>query len=316
MRRKIPSLNGLLIFEAAARLQSFTQAADELALTQSAVCKQIANLEEWLGLALFARVKKRVILTSHGRDYAEKIRHHLDRIERDTLELMGHKEGSGVLELAVIPTFATQWLIPRLAQFQQERPDITINLSTRTRAFLFSDTLFHAAIHSGDAPWPGTVGDYLIAEDHAIPVCSPQFIHQQPGTTTNSATPIEINAISNLPLLHLSSRLEDWRRWFELHGCPNDVAAVKGARYELFTMLIEAAIAGLGIALIPRYMVQKELNVGSLITPLPLSLPEQTAYYLVYPEEHQQHPSLQAFRNWILGQTKIDASNHIIHRTN
>ncbi|MFA9274202.1 MAG: LysR substrate-binding domain-containing protein [Candidatus Aquirickettsiella gammari] len=299
MRRKVPSLNALLVFEAAARLQSFTQAADELALTQSAVCKQIANLEDWLGLALFARVKKRVQLSSAGRDYAEKIRRHLDRIERDTLELMAHKEGAGVLELAVIPTFATHWLIPRLAEFQRLRPDITVNLSTKTSAFLFPDTLFHAAIHSGTNLWPGTSGDYLMAEDQAIPVCSPTLLQRHLGRKRHA----KLDDIANMPLLHLSTRLEDWRRWFELHQHSNDVNAVNGARYELFTMLIEAAIAGLGTALIPRYMIQAQLDSGQLVIPIDLSLPEQTGYYLVYPEENTKLPTLQAFREWLLQQT-------------
>ncbi|MBR7746967.1 LysR substrate-binding domain-containing protein [Undibacterium baiyunense] len=299
MRRKVPSLNALLVFEAAARLQSFTQAADELALTQSAVCKQIANLEDWLGLALFARVKKRVQLSSAGRDYAEKIRRHLDKIERDTLELMAHKEGAGVLELAVIPTFATQWLIPRLAEFQQLRPDITVNLSTRTSAFLFPDSLFHAAIHSGNAVWPGTKGDYLMAEDQAIPVCSPQLLRKYLGRKKQA----NLQDLAQMPLLHLSTRLEDWRRWFDLHQHENDICAVNGARYELFTMLIEAAIAGLGVALIPRYMVKNHLDNGKLQIPIDLSLPEQTGYYLVYPEENANLPTLQAFRSWLLLQT-------------
>lgn len=299
MRRKVPSLNALLVFEAAARLQSFTQAADELALTQSAVCKQIANLEDWLGLALFARVKKRVQLSSAGRDYAEKIRRHLDKIERDTLELMAHKEGAGVLELAVIPTFATQWLIPRLAEFQQLRPDITVNLSTRTSAFLFPESLFHAAIHSGNAVWPGTKGDYLMTEDQAIPVCSPQLLRKYLGRKKQA----NLQDLAQMPLLHLSTRLEDWRRWFDLHQHENDICAVNGARYELFTMLIEATIAGLGVALIPRYMVKNHLDNGKLQIPIDLSLPEQTGYYLVYPEENSNLPTLQAFRSWLLLQT-------------
>lgn len=298
-RKKIPGLNALMIFETAARLQSFTQAAEELSLTQSAVCKQIANLEEWLGLPLFARIKKRVLLTAAGREYAGKIRTHLDKIERDTLELMGNKEGAGILELAVVPTFATQWLIPRLAEFQQLRPDITINLSTKTSAFLFSDSLFHAAIHSGKAAWPGTVGDYLIPEDQAIPVCSPQLLQKHLGRHKH----LPISDLANMPLLHLSSRLEDWRHWFELHGCPNDISAVKGARYELFTMLVEASIAGLGVALIPRYMVQSEIESGKLVMPSKLGLPEQSAYYLVYPEENNSLGPLQSFRSWLLEKT-------------
>lgn len=305
MRRKVPSLNALLIFESAARLQSFTQAADELALTQSAVCKQIANLEDWLGLALFSRVKKRVVLTAAGRDYAGKIRVHLDKIERDTLELMGHKEGSGILELAVIPTFATQWLIPKLQEFQTLRPDITINLSTKTSAFLFSESLFHAAIHSGKAPWPGTLGDHLMPEDNAIPVCSPALYKQFVGKRRH----LQLNDIVSMPLLHLSSRLEDWRRWFELHDHPNDISAVKGARYELFTMLLEACIAGLGVALIPRYMAQKEINAGKLTIPIERSLPEQASYFLVYPEEQSNYGPLQAFRTWLLEKTAQQLTN-------
>ncbi|MBC3882183.1 LysR family transcriptional regulator [Undibacterium sp. LX40W] len=305
MRRKVPSLNALLIFESAARLQSFTQAADELALTQSAVCKQIANLEEWLGLALFSRIKKRVVLTAAGRDYAGKIRIHLDKIERDTLELMGHKEGSDILELAVIPTFATQWLIPKLQEFQSLHPDITINLSTKTSAFLFSECLFHAAIHSGKAPWPGTVGDYLIPEDNAIPVCSPTLYKQFLGKRRH----LQFDDIAGMPLLHLSSRLEDWRRWFELHDHPNDISAVKGARYELFTMLLEACIAGLGVALIPRYMAQKEIDAGKLMIPMDRSLPEQASYFLVYPEEQSNYGPLQAFRSWLLEKTSQQLTN-------
>lgn len=296
MRKKIPSLNALMIFESTARHQSFTRAAEELALTQSAVCRQIASLEQWLGMALFARVKKRVLLTPSGQEYALRIRGHLERIERDTLELMGQQEGAGVLELAVVPTFATQWLIPRLVEFQQLRPDITLNLSTRTNAFLFSDSLFQAAIHLGQAPWPGSIGDFLIPEDDAIAVCSPAFLqrHQVKGQ------PLTMLAMGTLPLLHLSSRLDDWRRWFELHDSRNDVLAVKGARYELFTMLVEAAAAGLGMALIPRYMVQAELASGRLLTPLPLSLPGAAAYYLVYPEENVGLGPLAVFRTWLL----------------
>ena len=329
MRKKIPSLNALIIFEAAARQQSFTRAADELALTQSAVCRQVASLEEWLGLPLFTRIKKRVLLTPAGCDYAQRIRGHLDRIERDTLELMGQQDGAGVLELAVVPTFATQWLIPRLSKFQQQRPDITINLSTKTNPFLFSESLCQAAIHSGQAPWPGTTGDYLMPEDDAIAVCSPAFLLQ------HRPVPVSFTArdMSRLPLLHLSSRLDDWRRWFDLHDAShekadelsgavltelqaepasksrNDIMAVKGARYELFTMLAEAAVAGLGMALIPRYMVQAELSTGRLVCALPFSLPGNAAYYLVYPEENAEFGPLAAFKTWLLDESQSYLAN-------
>jgi DNA-binding transcriptional LysR family regulator len=161
--------------------------------------------------------------------------------------------------------------------------------------------LFHAAIHSGDAHWPGTIGDYLMAEDQAIPVCSPALLKKHLGRKKSAG----IGELASMPLLHLSTRLEDWRRWFELHGHTNDVNAVNGARYELFTMLIEAVIAGLGTALIPRYMIQSHIDSGKLVVPIDLSLPGQTAYYLVYPEENAKLPTLQAFREWLLRQTAI-----------
>ncbi|GGC60970.1 LysR substrate-binding domain-containing protein [Undibacterium terreum] len=311
MRKKIPSLNALTIFEAAARQQSFTRAAEELALTQGAVCRQIAGLEEYLCLPLFARVKKRVILTPAGRQYAERIRVHIARIERDTLELMAQQDGGGVLELAVVPTFATQWLIPRMAEFNQERPDITVNLHTKTDAFLFSETSFHAAIHSGNVAWPGTSGDFLISEGDTMPVCSPALLERfakqvrkqaqkQASGKPRPAREIGMPEIAALPLLHLTTRLNDWRTWFELHEYRNDVSAVKGARYELFTMLVSAAVAGLGVALIPRFMVQAELDAGTLVIPLERSLSGTTGYYLAYPEEHASFAPLTAFRQWLL----------------
>ncbi len=300
MRKKIPSLNALTIFEAAARQQSFTRAADELALTQSAVCRQIAGLEQYLGLPLFARIKKRVILTPAGRQYAERIRVHIDRIERDTLELMAQQDGGGVLELAVVPTFATQWLIPRLAEFSRLRPDITLNLLTRTDAFLFSESSFHAAIHFGSAAWPGTQGHFLLSEGDTIPVCSPAMMAQISKAGRSRKNVPGIRDIANLPLLHLTTRLNDWRTWFELHEYRNDVPSVKGARYELFTMLVSAALAGLGVALIPRFMVQAELDAGILVTPVELSLPGSAGYHLVYPEEHASFAPLAAFREWLL----------------
>jgi len=151
MRRKIPSIEALIAFEAAARYQSFTRAADELALTQSAVSRQIAAMEEYLGVPLFNRVKQRLALTELGQIYAAQIRDHLLRLERDTLAIMSHQGTGGILELAVTPTFATRWLIPRLPGFYAKHDAIVLNLTTRAEPFLFTDTPFDAAIHFGSA---------------------------------------------------------------------------------------------------------------------------------------------------------------------
>ena len=148
MRRKIPSTDALIAFEAAARHLSFTRSAEELSLTQSAVGRQVAALEEYLGTPLFNRFKRRISLTEAGELYAKRVRENLERIERDTLATMAHRSAGGILELAVIPTFATRWLIPRLPEFYTKHENVVINLTTRAAPFLFKDTPFDAAIQA------------------------------------------------------------------------------------------------------------------------------------------------------------------------
>ena len=291
MRKGIPNLTALQIFEAAARHQSFTRAAEELALTQSAVCRQVAALENRLGVALFLRIKKRVMLTGHGRQYAQLMRKSLDRIERDTLELMAQRGVGCILELAVVPTFASQWLIPRLPAFKTLRPDITVNLSIRTEQFLFSDSLFDGAVYFGDAVWPGTHGKMLFPEGNMVPVCSPALLHGN--------APPDLEQLADMPLLHLSTRPDAWRDWFAQHGLVHDVRAVRGPRYELFTMLSSAAQAGLGVALMPEILVTEERASGRLCVPLERPIASQSGYYLVAPEHEAQEEPFQALVHWL-----------------
>lgn len=292
MRRKIPGTELLIAFETAARHQSFTRAAEELFLTQSAVCRQIAALEDFLGVPLFNRIKKRVTLSEAGQTYAKQVRENLKRIERDTLSLMAHRGAGGVLELAVIPTFATRWLIPRLGHFHAAHPGITLNLTTRAEPFMFTDTPFDAAIHFGDPVWPGALTEYLFGEE-MVPVCTPALL--------KGKTPIEPAELESLPLLHQSARPDAWREWFEVAGLPN-VNAMGGSRYELFSMLVEAAKAGLGVALVPRFFVLSEIASGELLMPCPYTLRSQRSYYLVYPENKAGSASLQIFCEWLRAQ--------------
>ena len=289
MRRKIPGTELLIAFETAARHQSFTRAAEELSLTQSAVCRQISALEEYLGVALFNRIKKRVTLSEAGQLYARQVRENLTRIEHDTLSLMAHRGAGGVLELAAIPTFASRWLIPRLADFRTHHPGISIDLSTRAEPFMFNDTPFDAAIHFGDPIWPGAVIEYLFGEE-MIPVCSPDLL--------KGRVQIEPSELATMELLHQSARSDAWRQWFEMAGVTG-VNVMGGARYELFSMLIPAAQAGLGVALVPRFFVQKEIASGELISPCPYALRSQRGYYLVYPENRAGSASLQVFSKWL-----------------
>lgn len=292
MRRRIPGLELLAAFETAARHQSFTRAAEELSLTQSAVCRQIAALEDYLGVRLFNRIKKRVTLSEAGQLYAKQVRESLKRIEHDTLSLMAHRGSGGVVELAVIPTFATRWLIPRLVSFHEENPSITLDLTTRAEPFMFTDTPFDAAIHFGDPIWPGAITEYLFGEE-IVPVCSPSLLKGRVQITPEE--------LSRLPLLHQSARPDAWREWFEVAGLSH-VNAMGGARYELFSMLVEAARAGLGVALVPRFFVVGEIASGQLLTPCPYVLHNQRSYYLVYPENKADSVPLAAFREWMCRQ--------------
>jgi len=290
MRKKIPSTAALLAFEAAARHQSFTRAADELALTQSAICRQIAGLEDFLGVALFRRTRRGVQLTEAGESYGRQIAPRLDALERDTLSMMAHHGAGGALELAVVPTFATRWLLPRLGGFQAQNPEIVVNMSTQTRPFLFDQTEFDAAIYFGDAGWPGTEAHFLMHE-FAVPVCSPAL----PGAREGMA-PAEI---ALLPLLQQSTRPYAWRQWFEAAGveAARDMA---GMRLELFSMLAQAAIERMGVALIPPFLIQQELAAGLLMTPCRRSFPSTRAYYLIVPERKAERPALTRFREWLV----------------
>lgn len=294
MRRRIPSIEALVAFEAAARHQSFTRTAEELSLTQSAVGRQIACLEEYLGVRLFNRVRKRLTLTEIGQSYARQTRENLERIENDTLAAMAHCGKGGILELAVIPTFATRWLIPRLPQFYAQHSDITLNLTTRAEPFMFTDTPFDAAIHFGNPAWPGAIAHHLFGEE-MTPVCSPGLL--------GGPVRLQPSELGRFNLLHQSARVDAWRLWFRLAGI-HEVNCMKGQRYELFSMLVEAARAGLGVALVPRFLVLNELASGELVMPCELSLRNDKGYYLIYPECKQNSSLLGAFETWLLQTAK------------
>ncbi|ROL82439.1 LysR family transcriptional regulator [Pseudomonas protegens] len=291
MRRKIPSTAALISFEAAARHESFTKAAQELSLTQGAVCRQIASLEEFLSVELFRRSRRGVKLTEAGLSYSRRVATQLDAVERDTLSVMG-QQGANVIELAVVPTFGTQWLLPRLKDFQQQHPEVTVNLTNRTRPFLFADTPFDAAIYFGDADWSGTQSHRLMGE-HPVPVCSPAIL--------GSRQQLSAETIAELPLLQQTTRPYAWRQWFNSlqMNVPRDMT---GPRYELFSMLAQAAIHDMGIALIPAFLIQRELAEKRLVIANPQALTSIKAYYLMIPERKVESASLRAFRDWLVSQ--------------
>jgi DNA-binding transcriptional LysR family regulator len=288
MRRRLPSTAALVAFEAAARHQSFTLAADELALTQSAVCRQIAGLEATLAVKLFRRTRRGVVLTAAGQAYARKVAARLDAIEADALDVASGDGARDVIELAVVPTFATRWLLPRLPELVHVEPRLQINLHVRTRPFLFDGSGLDAAIHAGDGRWAGCDCRPLMGE-RLIPVCSPALL-PRPGS-------IDVAALGRLPLLQQTTRPDAWRRWFVQAGV--EVAGdLQGPRYELFSMSIEAAARGLGVALVPEMFVTDELASGRLARPVDAAYDSDRAYYLVIPEGLSS-AALQAFGDWL-----------------
>lgn len=294
MRRKIPSTAALSAFESAARHQSFTKAAEELAVTQSAICRQIGALEDFLGVKLFRRSRRGVVLTEAGVSYSRKVTSRLDEVERDTLELMAKGGQGGTLELGVVPTFATKWLLPRLPLFTKEHPGITVNLTGRTRPFLFDGTPFDAAIHAGESTWPGTEGVFLIHEN-LVAVCSPSLIAPR--------TSIGKTDWRRHTLLQQSTRPYAWRDWFASRAMQVE-GDMSGPRFELFSMLTEAAIHGMGIALIPRFLVDDELQRGVLIQAAKHEYLSDRSYYLIYPEQKSENAALTVFRAWLEAQAR------------
>lgn len=287
MRNGIPNLSALQAFEASARLGSFSRAAEELSLTHSAVYRQVASLEARLGVQLFTRVRRRIVLTDHGAEYAGRIRHHLDQIEKDTFGLVSRTGMGRSIHIAVVPTLATTWLIPRLPGFQQQHPDISVSLSVRTLPFQFKDQPFDGALYHAGSLWPGTQGVLLFPEKELVPVCAPHLPRR------------ESDGLAGLTHLHLSSRPDAWRLWYAANDQPYGPQAAGGPRYELFTMMLAAAEAGLGVGLVPHFLAQPALEAGLLVQPVPQVLTVGQGYYFGYSQRDEQSEALKAFENWL-----------------
>lgn len=282
-------MSALIAFEAAARHQSITRAASEIALTESAVSRQISALEEQLGVQLFHRVKKRISLTTAGAVYGARVGQILERLERETLEVMAHEGEGGVLQIACLPTVGSAWLIPQLGDFHARHPEIVVHVNARSTRFLFPESALDGALFFGMPTWPGAKADYLFGEE-LLPVCAPGLL--APGAELSGET------IACHRLLHLMTRAGAWRAWCRQAGIA-EVNAMRGARFETQAMLVSAACAGQGLALLPRFLIEDELRDGSLIIASNASLTTEGAYYFACPDEKATSPHLMTFRAWL-----------------
>lgn len=289
-RRFLPSMQLLRAFEACARLSNFTAAAKELHLTQSAVSRQVRALEEQLGGELFVRDKQTTKLTIAGEAYATEVREVLQRLASATLGFRASPQG-GALRLATFPTFGARWLAPRLPDFLSTHPGIAVHLVTRLDPLDHGLDAVDAAIHYGTADWPGVELDFLMPET-VVPACSEGFRQRH-----------DIRSIEDLvhvPLLHLVSRPDAWERWFRAH----DVAhgEVHGMLCDQFAMITQAAVAGLGVALLPAFLFESELQRGDLVEVVHAPLTNAEGYYLASPSGRVDYPPLQMFRQWLTRQ--------------
>lgn len=291
-REFLPSIGQLMAFESAARHGSVSRAAQELSLTQSAISRLIKQLEEQIGTALFHRIRQRVVLSDAGRVYAADLRSSLESLSSATQRVMTLGGSGEVLNLAVLPTFGTLWLIPRLKRFVAAHPGVTVNFESRTEPFDFEREPFDAAIHFGQDVWPGATCHYLLNES-VVAVCSPELQRRHRLRQPKD--------FLTLTLLHQTTRPTQWAEWFA-HRNVAAPLAMRGPHFDQFSMLAKAAANGLGLALVPRFFVEDELASGRLVVLSPAPLLTDHAYYLVTPDSRADHKLVHAFCDWLLAE--------------
>jgi LysR family glycine cleavage system transcriptional activator len=287
MKRRLPPLNSLRAFESAARHLSFTRAADELAVTQSAVSHQVNALEAWAGVPLFKRQGRAMVLTEAAVKFLPAVSAALDQIALAGRKLQAVDPTHGWLTVAVMPSFAAKWLVPRLADFHEKNPDMDVWIATfeaQTGA-LGSD--IDVAIRYGRGDWPGLSSVRIMSEE-LFPVCAPRL-------ATGLKTPADL---AQATLLHDELR-EDWGMWFAAAGLTG-VDTVRGPGFDDSGLLIQAAIEGLGVALGRSVLVKGDLDAGRLVRPFDVALAAEFAYYLVYPPDLETAPKIETFRTWLL----------------
>ena len=290
MRRTLPPIRDLSCFEAVVRNRSVTRAAEELNLTQSAVSRRIASLEGLLGERLFVRDKQRLIPTAAAEDYADELRKLLNGIEVATTKALTHGRKGGALTVACLPTFGSRWLVPRMSGFLEKYPSIDINLISKIRQFDFEHEAVHAAIHFGNAHWPGATLEYLM-DEFVVPVCAPSLLGGEPLKRAED--------IRGMALIQHTTRPNLWHDWLEYVGVSGANGRV-GPKFEYYSLVIEAAVAGIGAALLPDMLVRREIESGLLMSAFDAPMRCEEAYYIAYPDKYRDNPNVLCFAEWIV----------------
>jgi DNA-binding transcriptional LysR family regulator len=298
-RTHLPSLQALMCFEASERLGSFTRAAAELHLTQGAISRQILALEQLLQTRLFQRNARNLALTAGGRTYLAEIRPLLRRIERATTDLASHHGLGGRLRLSVTSSFATHWLVPRLPSFTEQCPDVTLDLSTRVGPVDFSIVDVDAAITFIAQPAEGTTGARVLP----LKLRAYASRARLRGLGHRGRA---LDVLQRIPLLQHSTIPEAWGEWALAAGADPALSEVlakrAGPRYDLMSMALNAAIVGVGAALLPDYLAAPAVASGRLSSLSRTTWTATKAYHLTYPNGMADLPALQRFEEWLLGQ--------------
>jgi LysR family glycine cleavage system transcriptional activator len=295
-KRLMPSMTALQCFEAVARHLSFTRAAEELFLTQSAVSKQVAQLEEMLQHLLFRRIRRRLQLTPAGSLYLTEVNKILKQVEMSTHYILSYGGETEVLKVATQPTFGARWLIPHLKGFGAANPNIHLDIRNELEPFDLLQARADVVFFFGQGTWPGAECIELFGEQ-MVPVCAPDIL---PATPLDSAL-----QLSDRVLLQCASRPAAWHEWFEGLGLQTE-RSYHGPRFETFYMCIRAAQSGCGVALVPRFLVEDELAEGKLVIPWDHPMPSAGAHFLAYAEHAAEVPKIRNFVKWIEGQVRLE----------
>ncbi|WP_280565230.1 LysR substrate-binding domain-containing protein [Chromohalobacter sp. 48-RD10] len=295
--RHLPSTTTLQCFEAAARHMSFTRAADELSITQSAISKQVAQLEAYLQHKLFRRVRRTLVLTPEGALYLTEVRKILARIEMSANAIMSYSGRGEVLRVACLPTFGARWLARQLPDFLNANPHIDLSVSDHVEPFDLDQAGIDVAVFHGHGRWP-KLECHKLFDEEVVAVCAPEYLARQ--------RPASAAELAECRLLHLSTRPDAWHRWFADQGITTE-RSYHGTRFETFQMLIRTAMSGGGLALVPRFFVDAELAEGRLSLAWPHVLKGADAYYLVYPEHLGELVRVRCFVTHVLTCAEVDA---------
>jgi LysR family glycine cleavage system transcriptional activator len=287
--RKLPFLNGIRAFEAAARAESFAKAAAELHVTPAAISRMVQLLEQRLAVPLFERRANRLALTAAGRAYQLGLTQIFDQLANLTAQVTA-LAGSRVLTIGVGPTFATRWLIPRLLGFQKDEPEVEVRFATGGATLPFNDD-WTCGIRLGDGRWPEFIAEQLFAAD-LTPVCAP-------AAAKRLRTPEDLRGATLLRVAHAA---DDWPRWFKAADLSK--ARARGPEFEYYGQALQAAADGVGVAMGISPYVDDDLKAGRLVAPFAQSVPKGQQWYLIYRDARKDEAAFQAFRSWIMRAAK------------